>query len=139
VIANLNFRNNIKIEEYLRKEKTAFEKHRQEPKVLILGSSDSGKSTLLKQMKILHGKGFTDEERHSEKRKIRSSILWSVIAILELCTEFENRELVQVSLLYENSSNNHESNTIHSRTYTKDTSTEKSAHKKKSIHLKRPG
>jgi polynucleotide 5'-kinase involved in rRNA processing len=43
------------IEKYLREERKEFEKSLTEPKLLILGSSDSGKSTLLKQIKILHG------------------------------------------------------------------------------------
>jgi polynucleotide 5'-kinase involved in rRNA processing len=43
------------IEKYLKEEKKEYEKSLSEPKLLILGSSDSGKSTLLKQLKILHG------------------------------------------------------------------------------------
>ncbi|KAJ3313419.1 Guanine nucleotide-binding protein G(t) subunit alpha-3 [Boothiomyces sp. JEL0838] len=46
-----------------------------QPKLLILGSSDSGKSTLLKQMKIMHGNGFTDEEKKQAAQGIRDNIL----------------------------------------------------------------
>ena len=48
-------RTHKEIEKYLKEEKKVYEKYLSEPKLLILGSSDSGKSTLLKQMKILHG------------------------------------------------------------------------------------
>ncbi|KAJ3348309.1 hypothetical protein HDU91_006587 [Kappamyces sp. JEL0680] len=51
------------VERYLKEEKQKWKKLQREPRVLILGSSDSGKSTLLKQLKILHGDGFTPSER----------------------------------------------------------------------------
>lgn len=50
------------IEAYLKSEKALFDAQQREPKILILGSSDSGKSTLVKQMKILHGNSFSKEE-----------------------------------------------------------------------------
>ncbi len=34
-----------------------------EIKVLLLGSAESGKSTLIKQLKIIHNYGFEDNER----------------------------------------------------------------------------
>lgn len=40
-----------------------------------MGSSDSGKSTLLKQLRILHGNGFSD----TEKEWIRECIVWQVM------------------------------------------------------------
>jgi ABC-type phosphate/phosphonate transport system ATPase subunit len=57
--------------------------YQQEPKVLILGTSDSGKSTLLKQLKIIHGKGFSDEERKESKRLILMNILTSCQSLLK--------------------------------------------------------
>nr|CAD2155886.1 unnamed protein product [Meloidogyne enterolobii] len=36
-------------------------------KILLLGASDSGKSTIAKQMRILHTDGFTHEERQHYK------------------------------------------------------------------------
>jgi polynucleotide 5'-kinase involved in rRNA processing len=50
------------IEAYLKQEKDKMLMDRKNPKILILGTSDSGKSTLVKQLKILHGGGFTKEE-----------------------------------------------------------------------------
>ena len=51
-----------KIDKQLKKDKEVYELQMQEPRILILGSSDSGKSTLLKQLRILHGDSFTPEE-----------------------------------------------------------------------------
>ena len=82
-----------RIEDYLRKEKELFEKQRKEPKVLLLGSSDSGKSTLLKQMKIIHGNGFTSKDRETEKKRIRVACLETLLALLNECKEFENRDI----------------------------------------------
>jgi ABC-type polar amino acid transport system ATPase subunit len=71
------------IELYLKKEKIIFEKLSSEPKILILGSSDCGKSTLLKQMKLSHGDGFSEAEIETSKNAIRQNIFTSVVFILE--------------------------------------------------------
>ncbi|MEQ2294515.1 hypothetical protein AMECASPLE_004773 [Ameca splendens] len=39
-------------------------------KILILGAAESGKSTLVKQMKIIHSNGFTKQELSSFKSLI---------------------------------------------------------------------
>ncbi|KAI8901307.1 G-protein alpha subunit-domain-containing protein, partial [Globomyces pollinis-pini] len=56
------------IDSYLKEEQIKFENLKKEPKLLILGTSDAGKSTFLKQLKIIHGSGFTDEERAQVKQ-----------------------------------------------------------------------
>ncbi|KAJ3359809.1 hypothetical protein HDU91_004799 [Kappamyces sp. JEL0680] len=71
------------IDEFLRKEKVLYQKFVDEPKLLILGSSDSGKSTLLKQLKIMHRNGFTREELEEARSCIYAGI---VIAITTLCS-----------------------------------------------------
>ncbi|KAJ3334616.1 hypothetical protein HDU91_002638, partial [Kappamyces sp. JEL0680] len=53
---------NADIELFLKKERDIWELQNAEPRILILGTSDSGKSTLIKQLKILHGNGFTKDE-----------------------------------------------------------------------------
>eukprot|EP00842_Homolaphlyctis_polyrhiza_P003743 jgi/Hompol1/436/HPOL_001744-RA len=45
------------------------------PKILILGSSNCGKSTLLKQLVILHCNGFTNDQR----RRFRSQMLDNIV------------------------------------------------------------
>ncbi|KAI8893673.1 guanine nucleotide binding protein, alpha subunit [Globomyces pollinis-pini] len=64
-----------KIEAYLKAEKKKFEQLKNEPKLLLLGPSDSGKSTFLKQLKLLHGKGFTPEELQVAKHTALGNIL----------------------------------------------------------------
>lgn len=71
-----------KIEAYLKKEKEKFECFLKEKKVLILGSSDSGKSTLLKQIRIHYGEDFTDIERAKSKSLIFSTILTSICLLI---------------------------------------------------------
>ena len=44
-------------------------------KVLLLGSADSGKTTVLKQLKILYGTGFTNEERVTMKTKVKRNLI----------------------------------------------------------------
>jgi ABC-type lipoprotein export system ATPase subunit len=53
-----------------------------EPKLLILGTSDSGKSTLLKQLKLLHGNGFSEEEKTLSKKIIIVNLLQACDIIL---------------------------------------------------------
>ncbi|KAI8895706.1 guanine nucleotide binding protein, alpha subunit [Globomyces pollinis-pini] len=65
------------IDNYLKNEKIEMDLASKEPKILILGTSDSGKSTFLKQLKILHGAGFTSEEI----QKSKLNILYNLTAI----------------------------------------------------------
>jgi len=44
-------------------------------KLLLLGAGESGKSTLYKQMKIIHNNGYTEKDRESYKDIVRSNIL----------------------------------------------------------------
>ncbi|GMS93368.1 hypothetical protein PENTCL1PPCAC_15543, partial [Pristionchus entomophagus] len=46
----------------------------QRVKILLLGSADAGKSTILKQMRILHMNGFDIEEMHSFKKHLRFNV-----------------------------------------------------------------
>ncbi|KAJ3311410.1 Guanine nucleotide-binding protein G(o) subunit alpha [Boothiomyces sp. JEL0838] len=76
-----------RIEAFLKEEKKKYLALSAEPKLLILGTSDSGKSTLLKQLKILHGKGFTEEERSSAKLEIKKAVLSACNALLNECDD----------------------------------------------------
>lgn len=53
-----------------------------EIKLLLLGAGDSGKSTLAKQMKILHLKGFTNDERRGYVPIIISNIVISMKSLV---------------------------------------------------------
>ncbi|KAI8900573.1 guanine nucleotide-binding protein subunit alpha, partial [Globomyces pollinis-pini] len=80
-----------KIEMYLKAERLAFEQAKKEPKLLILGSSDSGKSTLLKQVKIVLGKGFSENEVQTAKRTILSNI----VNVTEMLISNESQKIGQ--------------------------------------------
>ena len=68
---------NSMIEKEIRKEKHAKQK---QYKILLLGAGGSGKSTFVKQMKILYGIGFSDEE----KRTFRVDILNNVVDAINI-------------------------------------------------------
>jgi guanine nucleotide-binding protein subunit alpha len=47
------------------------------------GAGESGKSTILKQMRLIHAKGFTDLERESHRIVIFTNLLHSMRLLLE--------------------------------------------------------
>nr|CFW94221.1 Eka-Go1 protein [Euperipatoides kanangrensis] len=51
-------------------------------KILLLGAAESGKSTLVKQMKIIHNDGFTQEELLSFKPTVLDNLLSSMKYVL---------------------------------------------------------
>jgi len=53
-------------------------------KVLLLGAGESGKSTILKQMKLLYAWGFSMAERKNYRRIIFSNIISSLRVVLEV-------------------------------------------------------
>ncbi|XP_055336048.1 guanine nucleotide-binding protein subunit alpha-14-like isoform X2 [Paramacrobiotus metropolitanus] len=53
-------------------------KMRRQIKVLFLGTGEAGKSTIVKQMKIIHGDGYANQERMSYVRHIHSNLLESI-------------------------------------------------------------
>lgn len=52
-------------------------------KLLLLGAGESGKSTLVKQMKIIHGDGYTESELKSFKPTVCDNLVYSMRAVLE--------------------------------------------------------
>ncbi|CAH8473231.1 unnamed protein product [Schistosoma rodhaini] len=59
------------IERQLHKDKNA---GRKEVKLLLLGTGESGKSTFVKQMRIIHGAGYTDKEKEAFKTLVYQNI-----------------------------------------------------------------
>jgi len=63
-------------------------------KILLLGTGESGKSTIVKQMKIIHGTqdsekaGLTEEERKNQIVTIKNNVIDSIAAILTAAEEF---------------------------------------------------
>lgn len=58
------------------------EKAQKEVKLLLLGAGESGKSTIVKQMKIIHDNGFSEDDHRRFKPIIFSNAVMSLITIL---------------------------------------------------------
>ncbi|KAH8556841.1 guanine nucleotide binding protein, alpha subunit [Umbelopsis sp. PMI_123] len=71
---------NDEIENQLKKDRINM---KSEIKMLLLGAGESGKSTILKQMKLIHDGGYTSEERESFKEVIFSNTIQSMRVTLE--------------------------------------------------------
>jgi len=77
-------KNTANIDKYLKDEKKKMDT---EVKLLLLGAGESGKSTIAKQMKIIHLEGFKDEERLSYKSIIYNNVLASMKALVNACRD----------------------------------------------------
>lgn len=53
-----------------------------EIKVLLLGAGECGKSTIVKQMKIIHDFGYTDEEKMLFRNLVYSNTIQGLYSIL---------------------------------------------------------
>lgn len=66
-------------------------------KLLLLGAGECGKSTILKQMRILHDHGFTEEEREKQKSAVYNNTVLAMATLLhgmaKLSIPLENRHL----------------------------------------------
>lgn len=71
---------NKEIEDELRRTALA---QRNEIKLLLLGAGESGKSTLFKQMKIIHHNGYTPDECMGYRDIIRSNVLQSMKSLIQ--------------------------------------------------------
>ncbi|XP_038061257.1 guanine nucleotide-binding protein G(i) subunit alpha [Patiria miniata] len=58
------------------------EKAAREVKLLLLGAGESGKSTIVKQMKIIHEEGYSEEDCKQYKPVVYSNTIQSMIAII---------------------------------------------------------
>jgi hypothetical protein len=48
------------------------------------GAGESGKSTIIKQMRIIHSRGFPEEERHQTRAVIYSNIVIAFKVLLDI-------------------------------------------------------
>ncbi|CAH7688161.1 guanine nucleotide-binding protein subunit alpha [Phakopsora pachyrhizi] len=89
---------NDQIESQIRKDKVLL---RNEIKMLLLGAGESGKSTILKQMKLIHEGSYSAGERESYKEIIFSNTIQSMLVILDamemLNIQFQNQLLSRPS------------------------------------------
>jgi len=91
---------NKEINESIRKEKDMM---RSTVKLLLLGAGESGKTTFLKQLKIIHSSGFSEPERKTFKTALQGNIMINIMALLEASRTLkdvpplaiENQEIAQ--------------------------------------------
>uniref|UniRef100_A0A915EU34 Guanine nucleotide-binding protein G(s) subunit alpha n=1 Tax=Ditylenchus dipsaci TaxID=166011 RepID=A0A915EU34_9BILA len=77
---------NKQIDEQLQKEKQVL---RATHRLLLLGAGESGKSTIVKQMRILHISGFNEAEKREKIQDIRRNIRDSITVILKAMDEID--------------------------------------------------
>lgn len=63
---------------------------RESIKLLFLGAGESGKSTLLKQMKIINAQGFDQDERKEFLPLIHSNVIQSIRTLVRQCRDFHD-------------------------------------------------
>lgn len=49
----------------------------------IVGTGESGKSTFIKQMRIIHGSGYTDEEKKGFVRMIHQNVFMGMLSLIK--------------------------------------------------------
>lgn len=71
---------NQEIEKQLKKDKS---NARKELKLLLLGCGESGKSTFIKQMRIIHGSGYSDEDKKGFCKLIFQNVFMSIQSMIK--------------------------------------------------------
>jgi len=74
-----NKRINAEIERTLRKDKR---EARKELKLLLLGTGESGKSTFIKQMRIIHGAGYSEEDKRGFIKLVFQNIFMAMQSMI---------------------------------------------------------
>lgn len=77
---------NKKINDQIKREKIL---HRKQVRILLLGTGESGKSTFLKQMKILHASGFNTNDKFKYRSIIYSNIIRNIKVLIDAVKTFE--------------------------------------------------
>ncbi|XP_056601061.1 guanine nucleotide-binding protein subunit alpha-14-like isoform X2 [Triplophysa dalaica] len=89
-----SFRIHQEIERQLKLDKTNASR---QIKLLLLGTGESGKSTFIKQMRIIHGKGYTEEDKMAYTNLVFQNVF---VAIQTLIQSMEN-----LNIPFENTNN----------------------------------
>ncbi|XP_033100919.1 guanine nucleotide-binding protein G(q) subunit alpha-like [Anneissia japonica] len=92
---------NQEIEKQLRKDKRD---SRRELKLLLLGTGESGKSTFIKQMRIIHGKGYNEDDRKDFIHLVYQNIFTAIHALI--------RAMERLRIPYVDKSNEEKSNYV---------------------------
>ncbi|XP_014016193.2 guanine nucleotide-binding protein subunit alpha-14 [Salmo salar] len=74
-----NQRINQEIDRQLRRDK---KDSRRELKLLLLGTGESGKSTFIKQMRIIHGAGYSDEDKRGFTKLVYQNIFTAMQSMI---------------------------------------------------------
>eukprot|EP00063_Salmo_salar_P041358 XP_014016193.1 PREDICTED: guanine nucleotide-binding protein subunit alpha-14-like [Salmo salar] len=74
-----NQRINQEIDRQLRRDK---KDSRRELKLLLLGTGESGKSTFIKQMRIIHGTGYSDEDKRGFTKLVYQNIFTAMQSMI---------------------------------------------------------
>ncbi|KAM0805707.1 guanine nucleotide-binding protein alpha-2 subunit [Usnea florida] len=82
---------NLEIEKLIKRDKKT---QQRQVKILLLGAGESGKSTILKQMRIIYSEGF----RMDERKEVRQVIFSNMIVAFKIIAE----EMRELGLEYEN-------------------------------------
>lgn len=78
-----------------------YSKEQDKIKLLLLGAGESGKSTIFKQMKILYGQGFSEEDRMSFRRYIWGNIIEAIKAVCEAAETFGYKDTIMARTAHE--------------------------------------
>ncbi|KAM8713556.1 hypothetical protein ACLKA7_013819 [Drosophila subpalustris] len=71
---------NQEIEKQLRRDKRDA---RRELKLLLLGTGESGKSTFIKQMRIIHGSGYSDDDKRGYIKLVFQNIFMAMQSMIK--------------------------------------------------------
>jgi len=86
---------------FLKRLNMKYRRHRMRAHVLLLGASDTGKSTIMKQMRILHDDGHTGDDKLMYKKMILNTIVGCMKELIELACvdnpEIQFTEQVQIT------------------------------------------
>ncbi|GFV82531.1 guanine nucleotide-binding protein G(q) subunit alpha [Trichonephila clavipes] len=77
---------NQEIEKQLRKDKRD---SRRELKLLLLGTGESGKSTFIKQMRIIHGSGYVDEDKRNFIKLVYQNMFMAMQSMIKAMKKLE--------------------------------------------------